>query len=209
MKRKPLLNLLVILLLVTITFGAAYSAIAFPDNTNECNICHTNAGVLGLSSNATETVNATVGTPFFLLLDADNGADAIAIRNAWANNTRFIFTTELVEDNDAADTNSNVGEISVTVNFTGRAAGNFTIRIWAASTGLVSTSLDVAVEVHPRDTGTNTTTPTTPTTPTTTTPDPEQALIETWITLSYIVVPGFAIGMAIIWVISFRRLPDR
>ncbi|MFW9802171.1 MAG: hypothetical protein ACFFFC_05940 [Candidatus Thorarchaeota archaeon] len=209
MKKKPLLKISAIMLMIAITFGAASSAIAFPNNTEECGLCHTNTGVIGLTSNATETVNTTVGDSFTLLLDADNGVGAISIRSGWADNTQFIYAIELVEDDDGTDTNGNVGEISFAVDFTGRRSGNFTIRIWAASTGLYSTSLDVPVEVHPRDTGTNSTTTTIPTTPSTPTTDPEQVLIETWWNLFSIIVPGFAIGMAIIWVIVMRRLPNR
>jgi hypothetical protein len=166
-KKKLVKTLLIVTCLLTVFVAGGTYALAHPTYDQECNVCHTNEDVLTLTSNATGTVDAKVGVPFLLVLNAGSGAEAMKIVSTWANNDQFTFSETLVEDGQTGDTNSASGEITADVTITPIAAGSYTIRVWtAAGPGLLSKSLDVAVDVAQN---TETTLPTTTTTQTTST----------------------------------------
>lgn len=174
MKKKLVKTLLIVTCLLTVFVAGGTYALAHPSYDQECDVCHTDTSVLTLTSNATGTVSAMVGVPFTLVLTAGNGAEAMKIVSTWANNDQFTFSETLVEDGQSGDTNAASGEITADVTVTPVAAGSYTIRVWTATgPGLLSKSLDVAVDVAqntattlPTTTTTTTTTPTTSTGPT-------------------------------------------
>lgn len=171
-------TLLFITLGLIVLFGAsAFSVNASPGQTSPCGNCHNNTGVLVLTSNATGTVDATVGVPFVLVLNQTgySGGDsqvAIAMQSEWSDNAQFTFTEFSVVDGDAPDLNPTSDQVTVSITFTPSAAGSWTLRVWTAGKqGMVGTSLDVSVSVSdPITTTTTTTTTTTDTSSTTTTP---------------------------------------
>ena len=125
--------------------------IAFPSSTSECGNsgCHDSA-TLTITSNATGTVNATVGEPFILNIDAGgySGGDRefyVSIESSWADNDQFSFTATSIRDNGTGDLNSNLNEISISVDFTPISVGTYTLRIWTAGKNDVAGSLDVTV----------------------------------------------------------------
>lgn len=123
--------------------------IAFPSSTAECGTCHSTISII-VTSNATGAVNATVGKSFRLNIDATGytGGDQafyISIEPSWADNNQLSFTTTSIQDNDAGDLNTNLNEISVSVDFTPMSAGTHTLKIWAAGSNAVAGSLDVIV----------------------------------------------------------------
>ncbi|NHI90048.1 MAG: hypothetical protein EAX87_11045 [Candidatus Thorarchaeota archaeon] len=175
MKRKELF--LVALGVVVLFAAGAFSVTAFPTQTNPCGNCHDTTGVLILTSNATGTVDATVGVPFTLMLSqtgysGGDGKVAIAIKSGWADNAQFSFTDQGIEDGQSGDLNPTSDQVTISVTLTPLAVGSWTVRVWTASpTGWVGTSLDIAVTVSTASTTTTTTTQTTTTstTPTTST----------------------------------------
>ncbi len=181
MKKKLVKTLLIVTCLLTVFVAGGTYALAHPSETQQCDVCHTNTSVLTLTSNATGTVSAMVAIPFTLVLTAGNGAEAMKIVSTWANNNQFTFNTSdtiLVEDGQTGDTNSATGEITTHVTVTPVAAGSYTIRVWTATgPGLLSKSLDVAVDVAQN---TATTLPTTSTTTTPTTSTGPTNVIEQW-----------------------------
>jgi hypothetical protein len=187
MKGRELL--IVTLGLVALITAAAFYVTAFPSQTNPCGNCHTATGVLVLNSNATGTVDATVGVPFMLMVNqtgysGGDGKVAIAMRSSWSDNAQFSFTEFSVVDGDASDLNPTSDQVTVSFTLTPSAAGSWTIRIWATGKqGMVGTSLDISVLVSDvATTTTTTTTPTTTSTPidttsTTTTTEPPVGMI--------------------------------
>jgi len=147
-KSIKFLILLSFVSLFVLTTGASLSY-AYPSSTSECGSCH-NTATLIVTSNATGAVNATVGKPFTLNIDAVGytGGDQafyVSIQPSWADNDQFSFTATSIQDNGADDLNSNLNEISISVDFTPISAGTYTIRIWAAGKSDVAGSLDVPV----------------------------------------------------------------
>lgn len=148
-------SILVVTLLIVMSAGA-FLAIAEEDETVECYFCHTDTGVLTLTSNATGTVNAKVGVPFTLVVDAaeydkGDGGFTISIYDTWADNDQFTFTEGYTSDNEAGDLNSQMRSITAEYTFTPLAYGDFTIRIWTAGKFILSKSLDVDVSVSVDD----------------------------------------------------------
>jgi hypothetical protein len=144
------LILLSLLSLMFIIAGASIT-IAFPGSTSECGTsgCHDTA-TLTITSNATGTVNATVGKLFTLNIDAGGygGGDQefyVSIESSWADNDQFSFTATSIQDNGAGDLNPNLNEISISVDFTPISMGNYTLRIWTAGKSDEAGSLDVTV----------------------------------------------------------------
>jgi hypothetical protein len=167
--------LIVALGLVVLISAGAYSVRAFPSQANPCGNCHSATGVLVLISNATGTVDATVGVPFVLIVNqtgysAGDGTVAIGLRSGWSDNAQFSFTEEnAVQDGDAADLNPTTDQVTVSFTLTPLTEGSWTLTIWAAGkSGMVGTSLDISVSVSAATTTTTTTTETS----TTTTPPP-------------------------------------
>ncbi|MBY8996321.1 MAG: hypothetical protein KGD60_01220 [Candidatus Thorarchaeota archaeon] len=147
----PSLALLIILL------TGASMVIADPNLTAECggSSCHSTIS-LTISSNATGTVDASLGEPFNLIIDAggytrSDQAFYVNIEPSWADNNQFSFTTTSIQDNATGDLNSNLNEISISVDFTPTSIGAYTIRIWTAGKNDVAGSLDVAVSVTVND----------------------------------------------------------
>jgi hypothetical protein len=177
MKKKGSI-LFITLGLIMLFAASAFSATAFPSQTNPCGNCHTLTGVLVVTSNATGTVDATVGVPFVLIVNQTGytGGDskvAIAMKSGWSDNDQFSYTEFAVEDGTASDLNPTSDEVTVAVTITPSAAGSWTIRLWAAGKqSMVGTSLDILVSVSEpvTTTTTSTTTTTTDTTSTSTTP---------------------------------------
>jgi len=166
--------LVVALGIVVLIAAGAFSVEAFPSQTNPCGNCHTSSGVLVLTSNATGTVDATVGVPFILVVNqtsysGGDGKVAIAMRPGWSDNAQFTFTEFSVEDGEASDLNPASDQVTVSFTLTPTAAGSWTIRLWTAGkSGMVGTSLDISVSVSAATTTTTTTTTGTTTTTTTT-----------------------------------------
>jgi hypothetical protein len=203
MKRKQKANLAVAFLFAAIIMGLVPLAFTFPSNPNECNQCHTDSLTLGLTSNATGTVDVEVGVPFVVEFTGDNGAGAIAIGSDWEDNEQFIISDDLIEDNDAEDTDAADGVITTSVTFTPLAEGEYTIRAWVAASAALATGIDVAVNVTQGST-TVTTPPTTTSTPTTTTEDP---LFTIWTWMMYTFIPITAVILVIFSVIMIRKAP--
>ncbi|MCK5151742.1 MAG: hypothetical protein KAQ65_07875, partial [Candidatus Thorarchaeota archaeon] len=147
---KTKMKFLVVLVGLTIILIGASNGLAKPGYTAECGTCHTTQ-TLVISSNATGTVNAEVGTPFTLVIDASGSTSnkdedfAISVLGGWADNDQFSFTDTEVLDNGAGDLNAAQKEIQASVSFTPVAAGSWTLRIWCAAKGGYSKSLDVSV----------------------------------------------------------------
>ncbi len=167
MKSTRTFTLIVVSTIMTVSIlGLASFSFAFQSQTSACGGCHSTSGVLTLTSNATGSVDATIGVPFALVCDSDgySGSDnqyVISLQYGWADNDEFTFTASVVQDGSTADTNANQNEISTTFQFTPDSAGSFTIHIWAAATGMVGTLLSVSVDVSGADTTIPATSPTT------------------------------------------------
>lgn len=136
-----------------IAFSGAFAALGMPSITSECGIpaCH-GTYTMAITSNATGTVNATVGDSFSLVIDAASyasspsaGEMAVSVRSGWADNSNFSFTEEVILDNGAGDSNAVLGEITTIFFFSPQTAGNLTLRIWTAGISGISQSLDVLV----------------------------------------------------------------
>ncbi|MFW9768413.1 MAG: hypothetical protein ACFFF9_07915 [Candidatus Thorarchaeota archaeon] len=207
MKRRGFL--IVTLGLVALIAAGAFSVTAIPSQTNPCGNCHTATGVLVLTSNATGTVDATVGVPFVLMFNqtgysGGDGKVAIGLRSGWADNSQFTFTEIGVEDGDPSDLNPTSDQVTVSVTLTPTAAGSWTIRAWTAgASGMVGTSLDISVSVSAAST--TTTTPTTTTQPTTTptgttTPPPGDSNL-----MTYALVGVGVVVVLIVVVFAARR----
>jgi hypothetical protein len=196
MKRNHMTKIVVVFGLLSFLFIAAAGSVgAFPTQTLECGSagCHDTHGTLTIASNST-SLNATTGNSFVLNLNAGNGAEWIAIRSGWANNSQFMISQDEIQDGSTNDTNAASGAISATVRFTPLASGNLTIRIWTAAGGGLATSLDIVVNA----TGQSITTFTPP-------PDTEGELIWTW-TIMMIAIPiSVGLVLLILGVTVFRR----
>lgn len=199
MKKGELL--VVVLGLGVLLAAAAFSVEAPPFQTNPCGTCHVNTGVLILSSNATGTVNATVGVPFVLIVNqtgyvGGDGRVAIGLRPDWPDNMQFSFVEQGVKDGDVSDLNPTADQVTVSFTLTPLTEGSWTVRIWTAGAqGMIGTSLDISVSVSDATT-TSTTSPTTSTNTSLTTQPGD-------FTLLTLALPG---GSAIILVIIFAYL---
>ncbi|MHA2141870.1 MAG: hypothetical protein ACXADC_11360 [Candidatus Thorarchaeota archaeon] len=155
MKSGKKLAIILVFGFIVVGFVGAFSALAKPDYTGECGTCHTTQ-TMTISSNATGTVDADLGIPFSLVVDASGGPakagdTAVTVLSGWADNNQFSFTDQSILDNGAGDANSNLGEITVTFTFTPLATGTWTLRIWTAAKGDLSRSLSVTVSVTSSD----------------------------------------------------------
>lgn len=138
-----------------IIFAAGVSmTIAFPSSTSECGTsgCH-DTSTITVMSNATGTVNATVGTPFLLEIAAVGYTEGdasfyVKIESGWANNDQFTYASTSVQDNSIGDLDTDLNEISISVEFTPISAGTHTLRIWAAGKNDVAGVLDVTVSAQ-------------------------------------------------------------
>ena len=200
MKRKQKLVVVGTLFAVLTLFGLSTFSLAWPGQTDECSTCHINIGNLGLSSNITGSLNANVGDSFAVLFTADSGTGAIAIESTWVDNDQFFISHNLIEDNEPEDTNPTVGEITTEITFTPQAAGNFTIRIWAAGSSGESSSLDLEIDVSQA-----TVTQTSTTTTTTTTEVDER--VEIWYMMMYTVIPASAVVLVILGYLVLKTVP--
>ncbi|MHA2192140.1 MAG: hypothetical protein ACXAAR_01795 [Candidatus Thorarchaeota archaeon] len=157
MKSSKKLTIILVFSFLAIGLTSAYTALAKADYTAECGTCHdTSPTEVTISSNATGTVNADLGTPFSLVVDSSSSATkagdtATTVLSGWAENNQFSFTDQSISDNDPEDTNSNLGQMTVTFTFTPIAVGTWTLRIWAAAKGGHAASLDVTVSVTSSD----------------------------------------------------------
>ncbi len=203
MKLKLAKKLIIVTCFLAIIVAGGTQALGFPSSNTECGDCHTNTGVLTLISNATGTVDATVGVPFSLTFNGANGVSDMKIVSDWADNDQFLFSIMQVEDDSTGDSDTDPGEISAVVEITPVAAGTFTIKVWVAAAGQLSASTEVSVEVQ-ENTDTTFTTPTTPTTSTNTV-DPEQERIELWRFLMYTLNPIVAVMLLIFGVVMCKR----
>lgn len=202
MKTKALKKVLIVTCFLALIAAGATTALGFPTSDTECGNsgCHDTQDVLTISSNATGTVEATLGVPFILVVDASNGANTIKIVSDWANNDQFTFSSTQVEDDDTDDIDTDSGQISAEVSITPNAVGSHTIRIWVAAGGDLARSLDVTVDVEENTDTTFTPTPT-PTTPTEPTTDP----VETWTTLMYLFNAITAVVLVVLAIIMLKR----
>ncbi|MFW9918988.1 MAG: hypothetical protein ACFFED_05265 [Candidatus Thorarchaeota archaeon] len=202
MKPKLAKKLLLVTCFLAIIVAGGTQALGFPTSNTECGDCHTNQSVLTLSSNATGTVDATVGVPFTLIFDGGNGVADLKIVSAWADNDQFLFSLTQVEDDGTGDDDSNPGEISAEISITPLAAGTFTIKVWVAAGEQLSASVEVSITVE-ENTDTTFTPPTSTTT--TTTVDPEQERVELWTFLMYTLNPIVAVMLVIFGVVMCKR----
>jgi hypothetical protein len=153
MKKSSKLFIVSSMVFLAIILTAASMVIAYPSYHDECGNsgCH-NTLSLTVTSNATGTVDASLGIPFTLTIDAGGYtrgdlAFYVSIEPTWADNNEFTFATTSIQDNGAGDLNSNTDEISISVDFIPKSAGTYTLRIWAAGKNDVAGSLDVSVSV--------------------------------------------------------------
>lgn len=152
MKYSTKLMYLIVFSLLGLLISSASLALAYSSQTSECGGCHSTTNVLTLSSDASGTINAVDGTPFSLEVYAGGytGGDLsfyVVVESSWADNNQFSFTSVRVQDNSGDDLNANVDQITVSITFTPLSVGSHTIRIWTASSGDLSKSLDVGVSV--------------------------------------------------------------
>ncbi len=152
MRRNAKLIAMIIFCLFGVGVFGAYESLARIGATSECGGCHTNTGVLTLTSNASGTVEAIVGQKFWLLVDAGGytGGDnlfAISMQPDWADNAEFGVVPTEIQDGGLGDLDPTTDAIQALFDFTPQSEGNYTIRIWTASDGLYGTVLDVEVEV--------------------------------------------------------------
>lgn len=156
MKKSSKLFIISSLAIVVIFLTASSMVIAFPSETGECGpVCHSTLNIT-VTSNATGTVDAFLGEPFTLIIDAVGYTEGdtsfyVVIEPSWANNNQFNFTTTSIQDNSGSDLNANLNEISISVDFTPTSMGTYTIRIWAAGNNDVAGSLDVSISVTSND----------------------------------------------------------
>jgi hypothetical protein len=190
-------KLLVVMGFMALLVVGANSALAFPSQSAGCGIdqaCHATAGTITVSTNATGTVNAVAWVNFTLTIDSGNGADQVAIRSGWEDNSNFLFSLEDIEDDSSNDQNAAIGEISTSITITPTTVGTFTIRIWSVSATLLGTSQDIVVDVAEN----------TDTTPPPTTPTPMDP-IEVWTMLMYLFPAVATVILVVLGVIVFRR----
>ncbi len=160
MRTSKKLTITLVFSVFIILIAGAYSATGKPSQPTECAPCHTLDPVLmTISSNATGTVNAKVGTPFSLVINAaslDTNVVApnmaVKVYSGWADNSQFSFADPLlVIDNGAGDSNANDAQISTTFSFTPLTVGSWILRIWTAAAkgdaGKITQKLDVTVSV--------------------------------------------------------------
>ncbi|MFW9847756.1 MAG: hypothetical protein ACFFF4_01365 [Candidatus Thorarchaeota archaeon] len=202
MKLKLVKRVLLVTGFLALFVASASMALAFPSQENECDQCHTNTSVLTLTSNATGTVDATVGVPFVLQLDASNGAEIIKIVSAWENNDQFGFSVMQIDDGSGDDGDAGTGEITVDLTVTPLSQGTYTILVFTAAASQLSARLEVSVDVaeNTDTTLTTTPTPTTSTSPTVPTTDP----VETWTMLMYL-FNGIAVVVLIVFAIIMLK----
>lgn len=204
MKLKLVKRVLLVTSFLALFVASASMALAFPSQTNECDSCHTNTSVLTLTSNATGTVDAIVGVPFVLQVDASNGAETIKIVSSWENNDQFTFSVMQIDDGSGDDTDSGAGEILVDLTITPLSQGTFTVLMFTAAASQLSARLELTVDVA-ENTDTTFTTPTT-TTPTETTPTiPTTNPIDTWTTLMYLFNGIAAVVLVVFAIIMLKR----
>ncbi len=203
MKANVAKKLFIVTCFLAILVAGGTQALGFPTSNSECNSCHTNEGVLTLTTNATGTVDATQGVPFTLVFDGSNGVEHLKIVSDWADNAQFTFSIMDVADDGSGDADAVEGEMSVSVTVTPLTAGDYTIRVYVAAGGALSARADVTVSVQ-ENTDTTFTTPTTPTTSTDTT-DPEEARIELWTFLMYTLNPIVAVMLVIFGIVMLKR----
>ncbi|MFW9909957.1 MAG: hypothetical protein ACFFEF_15420, partial [Candidatus Thorarchaeota archaeon] len=160
MRTSKKLTITLVFSVFIILIAGAYAATGKPERTSECAPCHALDPVLmTISSNATGTVNAKVGSQFSLVVYAASldtnpvaGSLAVKVYSGWANNNQFSFADPLIViDNGAGDSNANNVQITTTFTFTPLTVGSWTLRIWTAAaggdTGRISQKLDVTVSV--------------------------------------------------------------
>jgi hypothetical protein len=209
MKKQHRRMTLVIATLVISVFILASSSFASPNFGANCGQsgCHTNPGTT-LSTNATGTIQATMGVPFLLIIDAGDGVQAISMQSGDADNSEFTISQDVVRDDQAGDTNGIEREIQASITFTPKTVGSFVIRIWSGAEGRIGMSVSLNVDVAENTlttsptTGTTPTTTTTPTTPTTLTPE---ELIAIWELMMYTITPAAAVILAILGLLVLRR----
>ncbi len=197
---SKIVSITAISFILIIIVSGAFLAIGFPDQTSECDVCHTNTSVLILTSNATGTVEAVNGVPFVISINGSNGVEALKIVSDWADNSKFSFSLMQISDGDPDDSDADTGEISVDISVTPLETGSFTIRIWVAAPGQLSASLDVSVDVSEN------TSSTTPTTSTTTSATPTQDPVETWTSLMLTINPIVAVVLIVLGFVLFKRV---
>ncbi len=144
-------SILIITLLILMS-TSAFFAIAEEDETIQCDMCHTNTDVLSLTSNATGTVDAVLGVPFTLVVNATgynkgDGGFTVSIYSTWSDNDQFTFTEGYTSDNEDGDLNPQMRAITAEYTFTPLSFGDFTITIWTAGKFILSKRLDVDVSV--------------------------------------------------------------
>jgi hypothetical protein len=196
MKRNHLKKIVIVAIGFLFLFVAAAGSVgAFPTQTSECGTtgCHDTAGVLTIGSNST-SLSATTGESFGLTLSAGNGAEWIAIKTGWADNSQFSISEEEIEDGSANDTNANSGSITAEVTFIPLSPGTLTIRVWTAAAGDLASSLDITVTV----TGQSITTNTPP-------PDTEGELLWTWRIMMIVLPVSVGLILIVLGVTVFKR----
>lgn len=157
MKKSMKQSIILVFSVLILIIAGAYSATGQPTRTNECAPCHT-LTLMTISSNATGTVNAKVGTQFSLVINAASldtnpsaGNMVVKVYSGWADNNQFSFTDQYIRDNGAGDSNANNVQITTTFTFTPLAVGSWNLKIWTAASqgdsGRISQSLDVSVSV--------------------------------------------------------------
>ncbi len=164
--------------------------------TAECGGCHDNAASININTDVTGTVAASVDEPFTVTIDATGGAILLRIEKSWStvDNDMFDYSTQVVHDNGAGDTNSAEGEISVEIEVTPLVGGQYTLRIWVGGEYPNANSVDIEVDVEGATTGF------TPTEPV----DPAE-LISIWYTMMFILIPLVGIIMIILAIYIIRR----
>ena len=120
------------------------------DFGDDCLSCH-KAGGIGISSNATGTVEVFNSSVFFIVVEAEGETEELTVR--WsdvADNSAFDITPISVIDNDANDDDSSEGKVTVEFELTApEIPRDYSIQIFAAGSGGKGGTLITQVEVKP------------------------------------------------------------
>ncbi len=182
-------------ILLFVTAGMNIAS-ATETSTTECGNtnCHDSNTAIIVNSDVTGTISATVDEDFTITVDATGGAKLLRIEKSWANNVFFDYSTQLVHDNEAEDSNAAENEISAEIVITPLSGGEYTIRIWVAGDRPEANYIDISVDVEGATTGFTTTEPI----------DPAE-LVNIWYTLVYILTPSIGILMVVLAIYVIRR----
>ncbi|MHA2425092.1 MAG: hypothetical protein ACXAEF_09910, partial [Candidatus Thorarchaeota archaeon] len=154
MKKQVRYGLIVVSLAVILALAAS-SAIAFPQNTDNCSSCHTNSTGMTLSASPT-SISVQPGSTFSIVMRAEgvSGSTGFTLRfsSEVADNSLFDFGSlgaeGTVDDGAAADEDSDDFEIEANYSIIAPdIAGGYTLHAFAAQSSGMGIDLTISVTV--------------------------------------------------------------